>query len=103
MKNVIYENDEFVICKVIEVLPIYEDGSYNGSYKTSYADIIHVSKISKMENDKVYIEYYYKQDKSQKYIKPLKIVLEKDGSRFICKDLEMIWNKINEIIDYING
>lgn len=99
MKNVIYENDEFVVYKVIEILPLYEDGSY----KTSYTDGIHISKVSKLENDKVYIEYYYKQDKLQKHIKALETVLDENGYRSIYRDSEMMWNKINEIIDYING
>ena len=53
MYNVVYENNEFAICEKIEIVPLYEDGSY----ETSYKEIIHISKVFKIEEDKVCIKY----------------------------------------------
>lgn len=97
--NVIFENDDFVICEITEIVPIYE----GDEYIPSYLDIIHISDTKKIDNNKMYIHYYFKQtklQKTQKHIEPLNVVSVpmKWGGR----DSKLMWDKINEIIEYIN-
>lgn len=91
MHNVVYENNEFVICEKIEIIPLYEDGSY----ETSYKEVIHISKVFKIEEDKACIKYYYKLDKLKDFIEPLNPVMSP-------LKVDVMWDKINEIIEYIN-
>lgn len=91
MHNVVYENNEFAICEKIEIVPLYE----NGRYKTSYKEVIHISEVFKIEEDKVCIKYYYKLDKVKDFIEPLKPII-------YPLNIDAMWDKINEIIKYIN-
>lgn len=39
---------------------------------------------------------------NNKMIEPLKIVFDENGMESICTNMNLMWDKINEIIDYVN-
>lgn len=56
-KYEVYKDKHIVIFEVEEIVPIY-----NGKdYMPSYTDVIHFSKKEKISNDKMYLNYYYKE------------------------------------------
>ena len=52
--------------------------------------------------DFIFKKFSFNENNSTPIIEPLQPILDEEGMRSICLDKQMMWDKINEIVGYIN-